>query len=65
MFEPDEKEKKESEPLEKIQMKHLIIAFLILGGGCFAALVVFLLEMISGGTLNDVQQANNRGNQNM
>ena len=44
MFKEVEKEKKESKPLEKIQMKHLIIAFLILGVGCFAAFVVFLIE---------------------
>jgi hypothetical protein len=48
MFYPDKKETEESEPLEKIQMKNLIIAFLILGFGCFAAFVVFLLEMIRG-----------------
>ena len=46
MFGPDEKEKKESKPLEKIQLKHLIIAFLILGVGCFVALIVFMIEMI-------------------
>ena len=46
MFTPDEKEKKESKPLEKIQLKHLIIAFLILGVGCFVALIVFMIEMI-------------------
>ena len=48
MFGKDEKEIKESRPLEKIQLKHLIIAFLILGVGWFVALVVFLLEMICG-----------------
>ena len=45
MFPADEKEMKESKPLEKIQLKHLIIAFLILGVGCFVALGVFLIEM--------------------
>ena len=49
MFGKDEKEMKESRPLEKIQLKHLVIAFLILGVGCFLSLVVFLLEMIWGG----------------
>ena len=44
MFATVEEEKTESEPIEKIQMKHLIIAFLILGVGCFTALVVFLIE---------------------
>ena len=46
MFEADEQEKKESKPLEKIQLKHLILAFIVLGVGCFVALFVFLLEMI-------------------
>ena len=46
MFGPDQKEKKESKPLEKIQLKHLIIAFLILGLGCFVALIVFMIKMI-------------------
>ena len=46
MFYKFEKEKKESKPLEKIQLKHLILAFIILGVGCFVALFVFLLEMI-------------------
>jgi hypothetical protein len=44
MYTTDEKEKAESKPLEKIQMKHLILAFLILGIGCCVALIVFLLE---------------------
>ena len=37
--------KEKSESLEKIQLKHLIIAFLVLGVGWFVALVVFLIEM--------------------
>ena len=65
MFTTDEKEKKESEPLEKIQMKHLIIAFLILGMGCFVALIVFLLEMIGRTKRNEVEQANDSETQNM
>ena len=65
MFYPDEKEKKESELLEKIQMKHLIIAFLILGMGCFVALIVFLLEMIGRTKRNEVEQANDSETQNM
>ena len=46
MFGHDFKEKKESKPHEKVQLKHLIIAFLILGVGCFVALIVFMIEMI-------------------
>ena len=45
MFKTGQKEKKESEPLDKIQLKHLIIAFLILGVGWFVALIVFLCEI--------------------
>ena len=56
MFEADEKEKKKSEPLEKIQLKHLIIGFFILGVGCFVAFVVFLLEMIGGRKVQEAQQ---------
>ena len=62
MFPADEKEMKESKPLEKIQLKHLIIAFLILGVGCFVALGVFLIEMT--GRKNEVRQANDSNNQN-
>ena len=62
MFEADEKEKKESKPLEKIQLKHLIIAFIILGVGWFVALVVFLIEMT--GRKNEAQQAYDSNNQN-
>ena len=47
MFTKYSKEKKESKPLEKIQMKHLILAFLVLGVGCFVALLIFLTEMIA------------------
>ena len=65
MFYMDEKENKESKPLEKIQMKHLIIAFLILGMGCFVALIVFLLEMIGRTKRNEVEQANDSETQNM
>ena len=65
MFYTDEKENKESKPLEKIQMKHLIIAFLILGMGCFVALIVFLLEMIGRTKRNEVEQANDSETQNM
>ena len=61
----DEKENKESKPLEKIQMKHLIIAFLILGMGCFVALKVFLLEMIGRTKRNEVEQANDSETQNV
>ena len=46
MYGTDEEEKKASKPLEKVQLKHLIIAFIILGVGCFVAFVVFLLEVI-------------------
>ena len=62
MFPVNEKEKKESKPLEKIQLKHLIIAFLILGVGWFVALVAFLIEMT--GRKNEVRQANDSNNQN-
>ena len=48
MFRKNEKEMKESKPLEKIQLKHLIISFLILGFGFFLALVAFLVEIIWG-----------------
>ena len=57
-----EKEKKESKPLEKVQLKHLIIAYIILGVGWFVALVAFLIEMT--GRKNEVQQANDSNNQN-
>ena len=49
MFREYPKDKAESEPLEKIKLKHLIIPFFILGVGCFVSLVVFLLEMFCGG----------------
>jgi hypothetical protein len=62
MFLADEKEKKESKPLEKVQLKHLIIPFLILGVGLFVALVVFLIEM--KGRKNEAQQAYDSNNQN-
>ena len=65
MIYTDEKENKESKPLEKIQMKHLIIAFLILVMGCFVALIVFLLEMIGRTKRNEVEQANDSETQNM
>ena len=48
MFGADEEEITETKSLEKIQMKHLIIAFLILGVGCFLSFIVFLCEMIWG-----------------
>ena len=56
MFYTREEDKKESKPLEKIQLKHLIIAFFILGVGCFVAFVVFLLEMIGGKKVQEAQQ---------
>ena len=65
MFYKDEKDMKESKPLEKIQLKHLIIAFLILGVGCFVALMVFFLEMICGKKVHEARQVNNGENQNM
>ena len=64
-FSKDEKEKEESEPLQKIQLTHLIIAYLILGVGCFLALIVFFIEMIGKKQVHEAQQANDRGNQNM
>ena len=65
MFYTDEKEKKESKPLEKIQLKHLILAFIILGVGCFLALIVFLIEMIGKKQVHEGQQANDGENPNM
>ena len=65
MYDIDEKEKAESKPLEKIQMKHLIIAFLILGIGCFVALIVFLLEMFGKKKVMEEHQASNRENLNL
>jgi hypothetical protein len=56
MFETNEDDKKESKPLEKVQMKHLIIAFFILGVGCFDAFVVFLLERFGGKKVQEAQQ---------
>ena len=46
-------------------MKHLIIAFLILGIGCFVALIVFVLEMIGKKKVHEAQQASKRENKNM
>ena len=65
MFYAYDKEKPEYKPLEKIQLKHLILAFIILGVGCFVALAVFLGEMIFGKKGHAALQANNGGNQNM
>ena len=39
---------KESKHLEKIQLKHLIIPFFILGAGWFLVLSVFMFEKIFG-----------------
>ena len=49
-------------PLEKIKLKHLTIAFTILGVGCFFALVVFLFEMIGRTKVHNLQQANDSEN---
>ena len=65
MFEKYYKEKKESEPLEKIQLKHLIIAFIILGVGCLVALFVFMIEMSCGTKVQEGQQGGNSENQNI
>ena len=65
MFLKDAEEKKESKPLEKIQLKHLIIAFLILGVGCFLALVVFLIELIYKKKDQEAQKGSDSENQNM
>ena len=56
MFYTDKIENKESKALEKIQMKHLIIAYLILGVGWLVAMVVFMLEMYLGKKVQEVQQ---------
>ena len=68
MFTRNEKENVEYEgDLEKIQLKHLVIAFLILGVGCFVALIVCLLEMIIGREkkVQEGQQGRENENQNM
>ena len=65
MFETVKKERKESEPLEKIKLKHLVIAFLILGVGSLVAFVAFLLEMIGGKKLQEAQKDSDTENQNM
>ena len=57
MFYAYPKEKPESQTLEKIQLKHLILAFLILGVGCFVASLVFLLEMIYGEKGDEAKKA--------
>ena len=65
MFDTFENVNRESEPLEKIQLKHLIVAFLILGVGCFVALIVFMIERFWGGMLKETQQVSDSENQNM
>ena len=57
MFGEWSKYKPESEPLDKINLEHSIIPFLILGAGCFVALIVFLLEIIFGEKRHQAQQA--------
>ena len=64
MFGQDFREKTESKPLEKVQMKHLIIAFLIFGVGCLVALFVFIFEMFCGKKVQEAQQGSNSENQN-
>ena len=56
MFYTDKIENKESKALEKIQMIHLIIAYLILGVGWLVAMLVFMLEMYLGKKVQEVQQ---------
>ena len=65
MFEADSKEMPESEPLEKIKLKHLIIPFLILGAGCSVALIVFLLEMMCGKKGHQAKKAITSEDENM
>ena len=65
MFSSDENEKEESKPLEKVQLKHLIIALIILGVGCLVAFVVFLIEMFCGKKVQETHRGNSRENQNM
>ena len=65
MFGKAKKEMEESKPLEKIQLKHLIIAFVILGVGCSLALVIFVWEIIWGEKVHKVLKSNNGENQNM
>ena len=65
MFYTPQKKKEESKALEKIQLKHLIIPFLILGVGCFIALIIFLLEMIIKKKTRKVQQENESNNKNI
>ena len=64
IFGKDYKEQKVSKPLEKIQLKHLIIAFLILGVGCVVALLVFMIEMNRGTKVQEGEQGSSRENQN-
>ena len=61
MFGYEENETKETKPLEKVQLKHLIIAFIILGVGCLVASFIFLIEIFCG---KKGQQSSSRENQN-
>ena len=63
MFHQIEKDEKESKPLEKIQLKHLIIAFLILVVGWFVALGVFFCELIAETNFPKTEKAYNRETQ--
>ena len=65
MFGEWSKDKPESEPLEKIKLKHLILPFLILGAGCSVALLVFLLEIFCGTKGHQAQKAITSENENM
>ena len=70
LFEPDQECrmcKTKSKSLQKTELKHLIIAFIILGAGCFVGLIVFLLEMIigRGKKVQEAQQGRETENQNL
>ena len=65
MFYPSQKENKESKPLEKTQLKHVILPFVILGVGCFVALIVFFLEFIVQKEAQEQQQENDNKKQDI
>ena len=65
MFKTGQIGKKESEPLEKIQLKHLINAFLILGVGCLIAMLVFMIEIFCGKKVQERKQGSNSENTNI
>ena len=63
IFVKNAKENQENPALEKIQLKHLIIAFTIIGSGCLVALVVLLLEICWGRKVLAKQEAMEQSDQ--